>query len=109
MAAGHDRLESSGRKKAQFQDSCEVGGADTAARGFIRSKNVADHSFAYGLKVLDAALAMGRQADRLGPDAVRIRMDAVQERAPNATSMADGPIFAVVKRWLERKKKTELA
>ena len=36
-------------------------------------------SFDQGLKVLEGALAIGRQADPLGPDEVRSRMDAVQQ------------------------------
>jgi hypothetical protein len=76
---------------------------------FINSKNVVGHSFEYGLKVLDAALAIGRQADTLASDAVRTSMESVQERATSATSVADIPVFAKVKSWLERKKTTELA
>jgi hypothetical protein len=82
--------------------------ADTRAvevnrAAFIRSKSVADHSFDYGLKVLEEALAIGRQADPLGPDEASSRMKEVQARATGPTSVADRPIFAKVKKWFEPK------
>jgi hypothetical protein len=76
---------------------------------FIKSKNVPAYAFDYGLKVLEEALAIGRQADMLAPDAVRSRMEDVQARAPGPTSVADSPIFAKVKTWLDRKWQTEPA
>ena len=74
---------------------------------FIHSQKVADHSFEYGLKVLERALAIGRQADAMPAADVRSRMDKVQSRAFSATSVADTPLFAKVKSWFERKKQTE--
>jgi hypothetical protein len=76
---------------------------------FINSRSVTGHSFEYGLKVLEDALAIGRQADALGADEVRTRLETVQSRASNATSLADTPVFAKVKSWFERKKQTEPA
>jgi hypothetical protein len=88
--------------------------ADTPAveaqrAAFIDSKDVANHSFEYGLKVLQAALAVGRQADTLGVDDVKNRLEKVQSNAFTATSVADIPVFAKVTSWFERKKQTELA
>jgi hypothetical protein len=76
---------------------------------YIKSKGVTAYSFEYGLKVLEDALAMGRQADTLGVDEVRTRFDQVQSRASSAASVSDSPIFAKVKSWLERKKLSETA
>ena len=53
------------------------------------------------------SLAIGRQADTLGVDEARTRLEKVQSRASSAASVADSPIFAKVKSWLERKKLTE--
>ena len=81
----------------------------TKRAAFIRSKDVTAYSFEYGLQVLEGALAIGRQADTLGVDEARTRFEQVQSRASSAASVADSPIFAKVKSWLERKKQTELA
>jgi hypothetical protein len=88
--------------------------ADTRAveaqrAAYIKSKSVTAYSIEYGLKVLECALAIGRQADALGADEARTRFEQVQSRASSATSVADSPIFAKVKSWLERSKQTELA
>jgi len=86
--------------------------ADTPAielerAAYIRSKVATAHSFEYGLKVLEGALAIGWQADTLGFDEARTRLEKVQSRASSAASVADSPIFAKVKSWLERKKQIE--
>jgi hypothetical protein len=86
--------------------------ADTPAielerAAYIRSKGVTAYSFEYGLKVLEGALAIGRQADTLGVEEARTRLETVQSRASSAASVSDSPIFAKVKSWLERKKLTE--
>jgi hypothetical protein len=86
--------------------------ADTPAvearrSAFISSKLVTGHSFEYGLKVLEDALAIGRQADAVGVSEVRTRLEKVQSRASSATSVADTPVFANVKTWFERKKQAE--
>jgi hypothetical protein len=61
------------------------------------------------LQVLEGALATGRQADTLGVDEARTRLEKVQSRASSVASVADSPIFAKVKSWLERKKPAEPA
>jgi hypothetical protein len=76
---------------------------------YINSKNVPAHSFEYGLKVLEQALAIGRQADPLGSDEVASRLEKVQSGASRATSMPDIPVFATVKGWFTAKKQTEAA
>jgi hypothetical protein len=86
--------------------------ADTPAveaqrAAYINYKRVTAYSFENGLKVLEGALAIGRRADTLGVDEVRTRLEKVQSRASSAASVADSPIFAKVKSWLERKKQTE--
>ena len=86
--------------------------ADTPAveaqrAAYISSKRVTAYSFEYGLQVLEGALATGRQADTLGVDEARTRLEKVQSRASSAASVADSPIFAKVKSWLERKKLAE--
>ena len=88
--------------------------ADTRAvevnrAAFIRSKSVADHSFDYGLKVLEEALAIGRQAEAIPAADVRSRMEEFQSRASRSTSLADSPLLAKVKSWFEPKKQTEAA
>ena len=74
---------------------------------FIHSQKVADHSFEYGLKVLERALAIGRQADAMPAADVRIRMNGVQSRSSRPTSLADTPVFSKVKSWFEPKQQTE--
>ncbi|HKH28636.1 MAG TPA: hypothetical protein VKA61_09910, partial [Sphingomicrobium sp.] len=73
------------------------------------AKGVTAYSFEYGLQVLEGALAIGRQADTPGVDEARTRLEKVQSRASSAASVADSPIFAKIKSWLERKKLTEPA
>ena len=75
---------------------------------FIKSQNVTAYSFEHGLRVLEGALAIGRQADAMPAADVRGRMNEVQSHASRATSVVDIPVFAKVKRWLERMKQTEL-
>jgi hypothetical protein len=53
-------------------------------------------TFDKGLEVLEGALAIGRQADPLGPDEVQTRMDA-------ARTTRSEPFFAKVKSWLTSK------
>ncbi len=56
--------------------------------------------FDRGLKVLEGALAIGRQADPLGPEEVRTRMEAVKTKARTPASVANKPFFSKVKSWL---------
>lgn len=53
-------------------------------------------SFERGLRVLDGALAIGRQADPLGPDEVLPRMDA-------ARADQSKPFLSKVKGWVASK------
>ncbi len=67
-----------------------------------------------GLEVLEGALAIGRQADPLGPEEVQTRMDAARGRRGKPTrpaapaSVPDKPFFSKVKSWLTMKE-TEAA
>ena len=42
-----------------------------------------------GIEILEGALAIGRQADPLGPDMAKARMEAMKEKATSATSVPD--------------------
>jgi hypothetical protein len=57
-------------------------------------------SLEQGVKALEGALAIGRQADRPGVAEVKTRMDIVQERATTATSVPDSPVFSKIASWL---------
>ena len=74
---------------------------------FIKSQNVTAYSFEHGLRVLEGALAIGRQADAMPALEVRSRMDEVQSRSLRLTSLADTPVFSKIKSWFERKPQTE--
>jgi hypothetical protein len=53
-----------------------------------------------GIRVLECALAIGRQADVVPPKEVRTRLDGVQQRAASPTSVDEHPLFAKIKTWL---------
>ena len=55
--------------------------------------------FHEGLKILDGALAIGRQADGLVLEEVRTRLDTAQRSAATPTSVPDTAIFAKIKSW----------
>src|SRR5215211_7107014 len=79
--------------------------ADTAPlererAAYIGSRTAGPVTFEEGLKTLEGALAIGRQAEALGPEAVRTRMDLVQGRATSATSVPDSAFFSKIKSWL---------
>jgi hypothetical protein len=57
-------------------------------------------SFQKGLKVLEGALAIGRQADLLATEEARTRMDRVQRSAATPTSVADKSLFSTLGIWL---------
>ncbi len=71
-------------------------------------------SFDRGLEVLEGALAIGRQADPLGPEEVQTRMDAARAgtgspaRPAAPASVPSKPFFSKVKSWLTMKE-TEAA
>ncbi len=56
-----------------------------------------------GLGILEGALAIGRQADPLGPEEVQTRMEAVKAKATTPASVSDKPFFSKVKSWLTMK------
>jgi hypothetical protein len=79
--------------------------ADTAKVEWEREVYIALHmkchrKFPDHLKVLEGALAIGRQADEPAPEEVRARLDAVQQSAKACSSVADHPKFAKIKAWL---------
>jgi hypothetical protein len=55
--------------------------------------------FREGLKVLEGALAIGRQANDLPTEEVRTRMEAAQQNAPSPTSEADHFLFSKFQGW----------
>jgi hypothetical protein len=65
--------------------------------------------FEKGLRVLDGALAIGRQADALSAEEIRTRMKAAKmdqsgpTRAATPAPAADTPFFSKVKSWLTMK------
>jgi len=65
--------------------------------------------FEKGLRVLEGALAIGRQADPLGPDEVQTRMEAARAgqfkpaKAATPAPVPDKPLFSKVKSWLTMK------
>ena len=71
--------------------------------------------FDEGLKILDEALALGRQADPLGLDEVQTRMDAARTgqfkptRAAAPVPVPDTPFFSKVKSWLTMKEMEPMA
>lgn len=77
--------------------------------GAQRLPNLVVLSFDTGLQVLEGALAIGRQADPLGPDEVQTRMEAAQAgkrvlpRVEEPTSASGKPFFSKVKSWLTLK------
>jgi hypothetical protein len=53
-----------------------------------------------GIKILEGALAIGRQADELPPLEARSRMEEVQQQAAVPTSVDEHPLFATNCAWL---------
>jgi hypothetical protein len=85
---------------------------EKARAGYInRNMNRAYTRFPFdkGLEVLEGALAIGRQADLFPAEEVKSRMDAVQARATNLTSVPDSPLFAKIKGWFSAKADIEPA
>jgi hypothetical protein len=66
-------------------------------------------TFAEGLKILEGALAIGCQADPLGVDTVKPRLDAVRGRATTPSSVPEAPLFSKIKKWFGKAKQAELA
>jgi hypothetical protein len=63
--------------------------------------------FEKGLRVLEGALAIGRQADPLGFDEVESRMDAAQQQSGNGYRRQAGFLPAKLRSWFGRTKKAE--
>ena len=55
--------------------------------------------FREGLKVLEGALAIGRQANDLTAEEVRTRMETVRDHAPGPTSETDNFLFSKFQGW----------
>ena len=64
-------------------------------------------TFERGLDILEGALAIGRQADVLGPETVKSRMADVQSRATTATSVPDPSLLSTIKGWFGATKQPE--
>jgi hypothetical protein len=86
--------------------------ADTPEVESARAAYIHQHTLGYpygipmavGLRILDGALAMGRQADPLGPDEVQTRMDAARSKVAEAPAPTQKHSFvAMVKSWLAMK------
>ena len=58
-------------------------------------------SFEEGLQALEGALAIGRQADPLGLDAVKTRFEDVQRQATRTRSVPDSHLLFKAKGWFE--------
>ena len=74
---------------------------------YIRSQLTEPIDIARGIEVLEGALAIGRQAERLTPDVARTRMAAMQAQATTDTSIAETPLFGKIKAWFTAKKVPE--
>ncbi len=59
--------------------------------------------FESGLKTLEGALAIGRQADPLVAQEVTSRMEEAKFRAPTPVAHVEPPFFSKVKSWLTMK------
>ncbi len=84
--------------------------ADTRRVENARADYIHHHTCGYfvlpfdvGLEALEGALAIGRQADPLGPDEVQTRMDAAKAKAATPASVPDKPLLSKVKNWLTMK------
>ena len=62
-----------------------------------------------GIEILEGALAIGRQAEPLGPDIAGARMDAVKDKAKAAASRVEKLLLSKMKGWFTAKKALEPA
>src|SRR5215212_454861 len=74
---------------------------------YIVSRNRGRLAFQQRLEILEGALAIGRQADPLGGDDVKLRMEEVRSKASTATAMPDTPLSAKIKSWFSSHKEVE--
>lgn len=96
------------RARAQYIDQ-QMGWSRAAACGMafssvgttiILASRRSSAGFDKGLRVLEGALAMGRQADPFPADEVQARLEAVRSDAADRAPAATQPFFAKVKQWL---------
>ncbi len=90
-------------------DTPEVEKARATYINRAMSRSCTRFPFDRGLSVLESALAIGRQAHLFPFEEVKSRMEAVQARATNPTSIPDTPLFAKIKDWFSAPAKTETA
>jgi len=88
-------------------DTPEIERARAAYISRNMPRNYTRFPFDEGFRVLEGALAIGRQADLFATDEVRTRMEAVQAGATTPTSVPDTPLFAKIKSWFGTKGETE--
>ena len=62
-----------------------------------------------GIEILEGALAIGRQADPLGTDIAKARMDTVKDEAKTAASRTERPLMSKIKAWFAAEKVAEPA
>jgi hypothetical protein len=86
------RLACADTPEVEAKRAALIKSQNVTARSFDRHLNATAHPFDHGLKVLECALAIGRQADTLGLDAVKTRMEEVQLRRSRLASQS--PIWA---------------
>jgi hypothetical protein len=79
-------------------DTAEVEGRRQA---YINSLMPYRISFRQHLDVLDGALVIGRQADLFPSEEVKTRLEAVQQGANTATSVADYAVFSQMQTWFD--------
>ena len=87
-------------------DSWEV---ERKRAAYIAARVTPDMTLKQGIEILEGALAIGRQAEPLGPDIAKARMDAVRDKPKAAASRAEKPLLSKVKGWLTAKKALEPA
>ena len=66
---------------------------------YIATRLRYDLPFGELLKILEGALAIGRQADLLAPEEVTTRLEVVQRSAPTPTSAGSSSKLAKIKAW----------
>ncbi len=66
-------------------------------------------SFEVGLRVLEGAIAIGRQADPLGGEMAMARLEEARTRARVEEPLRDKPFLSKVKSWLTMKEMEPMA
>lgn len=79
-------------------DCADTPDVERQRAAYIQSRMGPHCTFIEGVKILEGALTIGRQAGDLAPDDVRTRMETVQ-RSATAGSVSDSPNFAKLKNW----------